>query len=297
MNDTQNTQTIMAWLQATPLRKNLTTILFVFITLAVIAKTVLLFKQASHVGQGDNYPQSIVVTGKSETYVKPDTLQFNITVNEDGKDAGEATTKVTEKINKAIAILTAHGVEEKNIKTTNWTTSDKYESVSTPCSVRAEPAYMMQGKPVVSYTAPCTNTSSEIVGTTVYQTLEVKIQDIEKNATAEKRGKMVAELAAANIKTDSFTFAVFDLDAVKKQVRKEAIAKAKADAKGLAGNLGVRLSDIIGFSEDNGGYNPYMSARSDMMVAGAKEASVPSVQLPTGEQKVTSVVSITYLLK
>jgi uncharacterized protein YggE len=294
MNDTTTQSTFIAWIQATPFRKNITTLIFVFIALALIAKTVLLYKQAGNVGKGDNYPQSISVTGKSEVFVKPDTLQFNIVVNEDGKDVAEATTKASTKIAQAITILKANGVEEKNIKTTNWTTSDKYESVSQGCAVSVTSQYAPSMRPAI-VPPPCI-TSSQIVGATVYQTLEVKIRDIEKNATAEKRGKLVADLAGANIKTDSLVFTVFDLDAVKKQAREEAITKAKEDARVLARNLGVRLPKIIGFSEQDNGYNPYMSARSDMM-AGAKEASVPSVELPTGEQKVTSMVTLTYLLK
>jgi uncharacterized protein len=296
MNETQNTQpqTFMAWTQATPFRKNITILIFVFIALALIAQTVLLYKQAGNVGKGENYPQSVTVTGKSEVFVKPDTLQFNIVVNEDGKDVAEATTKASEKIAQAITILKANGVEEKNIKTTNWTTSDKYESVSQGCAVSVTSQYAPSMRPAI-VPPPCI-TSSQIVGATVYQTLEVKIRDIEKNATAEKRGKLVADLAGANIKTDSLMFTVFDLDAVKKQAREEAIDKAKEDARVIAKDLGVRLPKIIGFSEQDNGYNPYMSARADMM-AGAKEMSVPSVELPRGEQKVTSVVTLTYLLK
>lgn len=294
MNDTQNTQTTcIAWLQATSFRRNVTILIFVFVALALIAKTVLLFKEASHVGQGDNYPQSVVVTGKSEIYTKPDTLQFNININEEGKDVGEATTKASEKASKAIAILKAAGVEEKNIKTTNWSTTDKYESVSEPCAM----APVSYGKVMAPIYAPCTNITSKIVGATVYQTLEVKIQDIEKNATVEKRGKIVADLAGADIKTDGFTFTVFDLDVVKVKAREEAIKKAKADAKVLSRNLGVRLGEIIGFSEQEPGYSPpYMSARAEGAMM--KDTVVTqSPQIVEGEQKVTSVVNITYLLK
>ncbi len=292
MNDTTTQPTFIAWLQATSFRRNLTTLIFIFVALAIIAKTVLLFKQASHVGQGDNYPQSIVVTGKSEIYTKPDTLQFTININEDGKDVGEATEKASLKASKAITILKAAGVEEKNIKTTNWSTVDKYESVSVPCSV----APVSYGKVMAPTYAPCTNTSSKIVGATVYQTLEVKIQDIEKNATVEKRGKIVADLAGADIKTDGFTFTVFDMDAVKAEAREEAIKKAKADAKVLSRTLGVRLGDITGFSEQEPGYLPYMSARAEGAMM--KDTTVTqSPEILAGEQKVTSVVNITYLLK
>jgi uncharacterized protein YggE len=296
--NTIQSHTLIAWLQATPLRRNLTILIFVFIALAIVAKTVQIIKQTSHIGKSDQFPQTITVMGKAEEYVKPDTLQFSITVNEEGKDISEATKKTSEKITAAIKILKDNGVEEKNIKTTNYSTQDKYDSVSEPCAYQnIEPSVNIK---TISYApiAPCTNTTSKIVGAIVYQTLEIKIRDIEKNATTEKRSKLIADLATVNIKTDSFVFTVFDLDAVKVRVRGEAIKKAKMDAKVLSKDLGANLRKIAGFNEDNGGYNPYMSARSDMMVL--KEVGVdttPQPQLPTGEQKVVSNVSITYLLK
>mgnify|MGYP000381955050 CR=1 FL=1 len=308
MNDT-NPQTIMAWMQATPFRKNITILIFTFIALALIAKTVLLFKEADNVGQGDNYPQSVTVVGKADVYAQPDTLQFNINVNEDGKDAGEAVKKATEKINKATEILKANGVDPKNIKTTNFSINDRYENVNVPCdTVKAvtpnmAPAAVSGPSREIYYVSaptvtPCVNTTTKIVGSTVYQTLEVKIQDIAVNATEEKRGKMVSDLAAANIKIDNIAFTVFDLDSVKAEARAEAIVKAKADARVLSRNLGVSLTKIIGFSENQDGAYPYMSARAESAMAGADKAmGMPTAALPSGQQKVTSSVSITYLLK
>ncbi|MES2622814.1 MAG: SIMPL domain-containing protein [Patescibacteria group bacterium] len=295
MNDNETkSNTFIQWLQATPLRKGLLSTILIFVALAMVAKTVLLFKQAAHVGVSDDYPQSVTVTGKAEEYVQPDTLQFNISINEEGKNVTEATTKASDKTKQAIAVLKANGVEEKNIKTTNYSVSDKYDSVSQPCPVASiSPAGDMRT------IAPCTNTTSQIVGAIVYQTLEVKIRDIAKNATTDQRAKLVGELAAANVKTDGFTFTVFDLDAVKARVRAEAIQKAKDDARVLARNLGVNLRTISGFSEQGeGGYAPYMSARAESAVM-MKDAAmpVPAPQLPAGEQKVTSVITLTYLIK
>lgn len=280
-NETQS-NSFIAWLQATPFRKALLTTIFVFIALALIAKTVLLFKQAALVGMGEVYPSSISVNGKAEDFVKPDTLQFNISINEDGKDVGEATNKAGDKVASAITILKANGVEEKNIKTTNYSVQDKYEAAQ-PC---------IYGRPCV--------TDSKIVGSTVYQTLEVKIQDIEKNATTEQRSKLVGELAAANIKTDGFSFTVFDLETAKAKIREAAIKNAKENAKILARNLGVDLKDLTGFAEmgDPAYYGYGGMARADMVSAKEVMApQTPSVQLPTGEQKVVINVSLTYLIK
>lgn len=127
------------------------------------------------------------------------------------------------------------------------------------------------------------------------QTLDIKIPDIDKDVDGAKRGKLISELEAANIKTGDISFTVYDLEAVKLRVRAEAIKKAKEDAKTLAKNLGVRLGQLQSFSDNGGGYNPYMSAREATFDSTMKNAPLPA--LPTGEQKVTSEVTVSYLIK
>lgn len=294
--------TFTTWINENPLRKHITQAIFVLIALALLAKTVMLFRQASQVGVAEFSPQTVYVTGKAEEYVKPDTMVFTVTVSEEGKDVAEATTKASDKINKAIESLKANGVDEKNIKTTFYMASDKYENVSTPCPV-AQPTYIPSVKyvtaptPDVVYTTPaCTNTSANVVGASVSQSIEVKIKDIEKNATTDKRSKIIGDLAAVGAKAEGVSFVVFDIDVVKARLRAEAIKNAKEDARKLAQQLGVNMGNIVGFydNSDAGGFGPYMSARAE---GSAMDKAVSGPTLPTGEQKIVANVSLTYLLK
>lgn len=287
------------WIEASPFRKNVATLILVFVALALITKTVLLYKQVNRFGLSDNYPQTISVSGKAEEFIKPDTLTFTITVNEEGKDVVSASKKVDTKIAKAMEVLKANGVEEKNIKTIARDVTDVYGTKTEVCATPAVSSKMMVNTAVMTpqiapVVPPCVNTSSSVTGANVSQTLEIKVPNIDKDADGSKRDKLIADLGAAGLKTGQITFTVYDIEPVKARVRAEAIKKAKADAKVLAKSLGVSLGQIQAFS-DNAGYNPYLSARMDAVME--KAASGPSAQLPVGEQKVTSDVSISYLIK
>lgn len=280
--------TFMSWVNESPLRKNIAQTILILLALVLLGKAVLLFRQVNHVGVADNMPQTVYVNGHADAYIKPDTLLFTISVNEEGKNVTEATQKSAEKINKAIAAVKANGVDGDNIKTTYYNVSDKYENVNTPCAVAAPTGKMMTTQVV----EPCSNFSTRIIGSIVTQTLDIRVKDLDK------RDKIVADLAAAGVKVDNVTFTIFDLDKAKEDVRKEAIKNAKDAAKKLESQLGVDFGPIIGFSENTQGYNPYMSARAEgMAVDKMPDNMAPSPVLPAGQQKVSVDVTVNYLIK
>ena len=81
------------------------------------------------------------------------------------------------------------------------------------------------------------------------------------------------------------------MDKVQAEARDKAIADAKEKAKVLAKSLGVKLSKIISFSE--GGYQPvYYAMEAKGMGMGGDSAPVP--QVPVGENRVTSNITIVY---
>jgi uncharacterized protein YggE len=146
---------------------------------------------------------------------------------------------------------------------------------------------------------PCIQTSSsKIVGQIVTQSISVKVRDIEKNANNDQRTKILSELTAENIKADNFTFTVYDMDIVKKEIREEAIKNAKIDAKKLAKDLGVRLDQLSSFSDGNADY-PVYNMGGDMMSAKSTRAESTPVapELTPGQQKITSNVTLTYSIK
>ncbi len=285
---------ITEFVQSNGLRKNTATLILIFIALFLIAKTVLTYKEAVSYENPSNI-NYISVSGKAEEYIIPDTLTFNITINEEGKDVSEATAKVKTKGDKAIAILTANGVEKENIKLENYNLSDKYENVPQPC------VYPKDSAPVRSdMSYPCQISNPKIVGQILTQTMIVKVRDIEKKADNDKRTKIINELATQNIKADGFTFTIYDIEAAQKSIREEAIQNAKEDAKKLAKDLGVSLRELSNFS-DNGTpvYSPYVGTTYDTMSAKGARPEIASIapELTPGQQKITSNVTLTYSIK
>lgn len=284
------------YIKSSNLRRNLFTTILAFLALFLIAKTVLTYKEAVDYKNINNI-SFITVTGKAEEYLIPDTLAFNITINEEGKNNAEATQKVANKEKKAIEILKSNGVKEEDIKLQGYNTQDKYENVSTSCEY-GKVMPMIATTNTVKAIAPCSTTSSKIVGQIITQTIEVKIRDISKNADNDKRQKIMSELSAQNIKADNFAFTVYDLDSVKKELRAEAIKNAKLDAKKLSKDLGVKLDELTSFS-DNNNYPMYGMGgdMATMKSVRAEMAPVSAPELTPGQEKVTVNVSLTYSIK
>ena len=75
----------------------------------------------------------------------------------------------------------------------------------------------------------------------------------------------------------------------------EAIEKARAQADVLAKGLGVKIKEVVSFSEDsNPSYAPEYGMGGDAMMA--KSASV-APELPAGEEKITSRVYVTFEIR
>lgn len=292
MNNIKNN--IVELIETNNLRKKLITLILIFIALFLIAKTVLTYKEAVAF-KNNNSINYISVSGKAEEYIIPDTLTFNITISEEGKDVSEVNAKAKTKADQAIAILVSNGVKKENIKLENYNVSDKYENVSEPCAYPATTKIM----PEVAI-VPCQVSNSKIVGQILTQIMSVKVRDIEKNINNEQRTKIISELSAQNIKADGFNFTVYDIESVQKNIREQAIKNAKIDAKKLAKDLDVDLDQLASFSDNSSPVSPMYSndLYSNMAVKTARVESAPvAPELTPGQQKIVSNVTLTYSIK
>jgi uncharacterized protein YggE len=219
------------------------------------------------------YPsKTVTVSAEGEVLAVADIASFSFGVSEEGVTSEEAQKKATEKINKALEYLKENDVEEKDIKTENYSVNPKYNNVA-PC-----------------YAFDCPPAESKIVGYIVSQDIRVKVRD------TDNAGKFLSELTTFGINNVSgLSFTIDDKEALYDLARKDAVEKARAKAKVLAKDLGVQLGDVISFNEDSS--TPYAteSYGGDMM--NMKASISPEVQLPQGENKYTSRVYITYELK
>lgn len=223
----------------------------------------------------DSFYKTITVEGQAEVFAVPDIATFTFSVTETEEDAATAQNNASEKVNAAIEYLKGEGIEDKDIKTTSYNSYPKYEWIQVQC-----------------ITAPCQPGRQELVGYEVRQTISVKVRDTEMT------GDLIAGIGGLDINTISgVTFTVDDMDSLEAEARDAAIADARAKAREMAKALGVRLDDVISFSEDSpySYYDDYgiAEARSFSMEAGLGGAvSAPSI--PTGENKVTSRVFVTF---
>lgn len=258
-------------------------ILLASLSVFIIVKIIGDFKNLPNIGK-EIYPQStIMVSGSGETYAIPDIATFSFSVTEIGSTVKQAQEKADQKVNKALGAVRESGIEDKDIKTTGYNVYPKYEWNQTPCPVTTNG---------MSY--PCSSGKNVLTGYEVSQTITVKVRD------TEKVGDLVTKVGAVGVSNISgVEFTVDDRDKYVAQAREEAIAEAKGKAKELAKQLGVRLGKIVYYNE-NGNYPIYYGAEG----MGAKDMAVSSIapvaaraELPTGETKITSDISITYEIK
>lgn len=251
-------------------------LIFVVLVLAALglaAYSYLAFTQAKFMHRQGT---TITVAGKSERFVKPDIATFTFSVLAEDKDATVAQSKSAESMNEILAYLKESGVEEKDIKTEYYDLSPKYEYTDTICTREWG----------------CPPSNQVLAGYTVNQTVSVKVRKIEQAGSLLSG---VGSKGATDVSGLSFT--VDDPEAVKEEVRAEAIRDARENAKRLAQDLGVRLGRLINFYE-NGPAMPYNAYGGAMMEkAVSMDMAAPSPELPPGEQEIVVTVNLMYEIK
>jgi len=240
----------------------------IFAVIMAIALIFVFIKACDNGNSKDIQKDTIVVSGKGELTVKPDIATISFSVMEENMDVSIATDGVNTKIAKIVENLKANGVDEKDIKTTGYNIYPRYDYTNTQI-------YPYNGKQVLA-------------GYDVTQSISIKIRDLAK------AGKIVTDLGTLNVTDMSgLNFTNDKYDDLVKQARDEAIVQARDEAKKLAKSLGVKLVKIVGYSEGSAPiyYDRVMSAAPTAMGKGTEAV------LPTGENTITSNVSITYEIK
>jgi uncharacterized protein YggE len=243
-------------------------ILSVFFAIKVLSE----IKEYRNIGKGI-YPSSVItVNGKGEVFVKPDVASFNFSVNESGKTSKEAQDKATNKTNKIISAIKGLDVEDKDIKTLSYNINPEYDYSYSLCK-----------------TDYCPPSNPVIKGYQVSQTIEVKVRKIEKAGDVLAK---VGELSVSYV--SGLNFVVDDMTKLKMEAREEAIKDAKKQAQALAKNLGVKLKKITSFYDNSDTMYPpyYAEGMGGAMMSKADMRTSP--EIPTGENKITANVSITY---
>lgn len=257
-------------------------VLAIIATLGVLA----LFLLVKTVGElwdygqrdGDRQQNTISISGEGEVFAVPDIATVTFTATANAKTMSGAQKAMNEQVNKAIAVLSDAGIDQKDIKTENYNSYPKYEYKYTDDVVCG------------AYTCPPRPTSQSIVGYEASQSVAVKIRKVDD------AGSIIDSLGKAGVSTIyGPDFSIDNEEALHAEARKKAIDEARKKARTLARDLGVRLGDITSFSESAGGSIYY--AKDAMMTANAMAPASPEASLPKGENKITSNVTITWEIR
>jgi uncharacterized protein YggE len=223
---------------------------------------------------------SISVTGRGETKVTPNVAEFTFSVitKEDAADKAQASTSA--RAADVIATVKAAGIEDKDIKTTDFNVYPHYSyAPQTECS---EEQAMNGG---------CEFAIEKPDGFEAVQTVSVKVRDITKAggilASITKKG-------ATNISGLSFT--VDDKRAVKAGAREKAIEDAQMQAEKIAGQFGMHVKRMTSYYDNDTSDDPFAADSSAYGAESAKSLSGEPM-LPAGEQTVKSSVSISFELE
>ena len=255
-----------------------------FFGAATIALIAIAYSAVSYVGtygksvRPNGFP-TFTVSPEGKAVMIPDVAQFSFGVTtEGGKNIAALQRENTEKANTAIAAVKALGVEDKDIKTSYYRISPRYQYYQCP--------------PLVLYPSgsgaeprPCP--PSEIAGYTIKQSVTVKLRDFEKI------GKLVTDVTAAGANdVEGPNFTIDDPYAAQNQARSEAIAKAREKAEAIARAAGFRVGRLVSINE--GGIYPYYAkGYGGDMALGIPEAA-PTPTIEPGSEEVTVNVMLVF---
>jgi uncharacterized protein YggE len=256
---------------------------FVAIILGVflIALTINAFKENRYIGSGVTPTNVITVSGTGDAFAVPDIATFNFGADATAKTVADAQKQVTTIVDAALAKIKADGVADKDIQTIDYSANPKYEYSQVACPMIATAG----GAPYV-----CPPSKQVLTGYEVNETISVKVRQVD-NA-----GKVIGDIGGTGVTNVSgISFTVDDPTITANEARTTAIADAKTKANELAKELGVTLVRVVSFNENGGGYPQPIFMSAGIASSDAKIATPP--QIPVGQNKVTSNVTITYEIR
>ncbi|MDA3802505.1 MAG: SIMPL domain-containing protein [Patescibacteria group bacterium] len=205
------------------------------------------------------------VNGSGTVYAKADIANISIGLRtETMETAAMATEENVSKMNEIIKAVKELGVEEKDIKTSNYSLNPIYDWTEDDGRV--------------------------LQGYQVYQSVDLKIRDLASI------GDIISETTqkGAN-QVGSINFTIDDEYELKNKAREMAIEKAKEKAEIIASQTGMKLGDIKNVIENSytPSYDNYTNAKLQMESSDAMGGgSSPSIE--AGQNEVKVEVMVTY---
>ena len=208
-------------------------------------------------------PPLVNVLGVGEVRVQPTEVVVSLGVETREKTLEAARTETDKKASAIISYLKKQGVDEKNIQTSYVTLQPIYNGAEYG---RTNPDFYLAQK-----------------------SMTVKIKKLDKF------DELMAGLYKVGVnQVNGINFQAGDIDKLKMEARKRAVANAKQIATTLAKELDANVGRPYQINEVESGGGPRPMYKTAMMEASAYDAG-PSIA--GGEVVVTSNVSVSFILE
>lgn len=194
---------------------------------------------------------TISIVGVGEMKAIPNISTINFTIREEGDslvNMKELKDKVSSKLDKVLTELKNLDIENKDIKTNNYSFNPKYDY---------------------------SNGRSNIFGYEASQNIDIKIRNIDDinnvlNILAENK---IREVVGPNFEIDNKI-------ELKEEARELAIKDAKEKAEKLSKELNVKIKRIVGYSDDSqDDFGPFgkgqMYSGTGMEMGGMTDTGIP----------------------
>ena len=210
-------------------------------------------------------PQRLIaVSGVGEASAVPDQAQVSAGVVSQAATADAALDANTDAMERIFATLENAGIEERNIRTSNFSVSPEYEP----------------------YRDNNLN-QRRIVGYQVSNQLTIVVEDIDDLGTT-----LDTLVRSGANQLNGISFSISDPKPLEQEARRKAVEDAIAKARTLAAAADVTLGPILSIQEGGGAGRPPMPMMT--MRAEALDSSVP---VALGESTIAVGVSITYAIE
>lgn len=220
-------------------------------------------KGYQYIGKPTAERDTIAISGQGKVTGIPDIATISVGLQTEKPDVKSAQTENTTKMNRLIANLKNLGIESKDIQTSYYNIYPQYDWTS--------------GKQILR-------------GYQVSQGVTVKIRNLSKI------GEILASAGEGGAnQVSGLSFNIDDPEALRQEARVKALENAKEKADALAHVAGVKLGEIVSFSEYAETPIPMYKSYSDMGGIGGGEGAAPTVE--SGSMDIVINVTVSYEIK
>ncbi len=213
------------------------------------------------IGRPADVRDTFTIEGEGKVSGTPTLAEISFGLLSEGLDVGKLQHENTQKVNAMIAAVKQLDVAEKDIQTSQYSISPRYDYK---------------------------DGATKLIGYQVSQSLSVKLRDLSKIGDALTR---IGQLGGNQVNGPTFT--IDDPSMLKQEARLKALEDARKKAEALSGVLGVKIGRVVTFSESAGGYpQPMPMYRAVEAMDASAGAAAPSIQ--SGSLDVMSNVSVTF---